>query len=578
MYIAEIKLKNNLSISMEPGSVLVLVGPNNSGKSFFLNSIRAQVYGRRVSNAVPNGGLITEIEFEFDGGIEPDEAYVADFFTHRFDTNSHKLLMLPNAQIEDFESYPTLAIASIGGAIREFGAKALLAPFIMQFDEPLGRIHETDLKNYTYDLLHGEDSLVVKLLEPTSNKIETADKSVFSFFQEVFAEPLSFYERHGQVGLIISSVFEKASRAGEARSSETTTHMEKAPKLWEQGLGMRSVGGLLLRVFADDKPILLIDEPEAFLHPPQATALGGILARLAKESRKQVIVATHDRNVLSGISREIGDSVQILRLNREPTGDYSATVVDKDALSTVRKESLIRYTPIFDSLFSQVTVLVENELDAFFYSEALSHWLGENLNEGLNIKLEEVLFISTSGKGALAKTAQIINGLNSNVLIAADLDNLAEPTAFCRLVRSVGRRDVDEALKRYENLHAELLTLVSESVSDSDSQGSLFSCALGCGKPARMTDSRLKKIFKQRNVSHSIPDHLNEKIDQLLEELDRVGICLLSVGELEDFDRTLGRKDVWMENARNAQLHKDPLVQAYISRLVGAMQVISTNN
>jgi len=46
------------------------------------------------------------------------------------------------------------------------------------------------------------------------------------------------------------------------------------PELADQGDGMRSLIGLLLPLIAASPPLALVDEPEAFLHPPQAAQLG----------------------------------------------------------------------------------------------------------------------------------------------------------------------------------------------------------------------------------------------------------------------------------------------------------------
>jgi len=45
------------------------------------------------------------------------------------------------------------------------------------------------------------------------------------------------------------------------------------PQVQEQGDDVKSFVGMLLAITATEYPLLLIDEPETFLHPPQAYLL-----------------------------------------------------------------------------------------------------------------------------------------------------------------------------------------------------------------------------------------------------------------------------------------------------------------
>ncbi len=48
----------------------------------------------------------------------------------------------------------------------------------------------------------------------------------------------------------------------------------------DQGDGVKSFIGILISVMAAPFFFLLIDEPDAFLHPPQALLMGAMLAEL----------------------------------------------------------------------------------------------------------------------------------------------------------------------------------------------------------------------------------------------------------------------------------------------------------
>jgi predicted ATPase len=91
--------------------------------------------------------------------------------------------------------------------------------------------------------------------------------------------------------------------------------LSEAAKLDEQGDGIRSFVGMVVAVLAVKRDVILIDEPEAFLHPPQAFRIGEFLSEQANQSR-QFIVATHSADVLRGILAQRHSAVSIIRLDR----------------------------------------------------------------------------------------------------------------------------------------------------------------------------------------------------------------------------------------------------------------------
>lgn len=143
----------------------------------------------------------------------------------------------------------------------------------------------------------------------------------------------------------------------DAITREYRDALSKVPALHDQGDGMRSMMGLLLAVASSKYPVVLIDEPEAFLHPPQARILGVELARLAERNGIQIIVATHDRNLVTGIlDANEGPSssqvdVSVVRLARK---GKVATVfqVPADDLRTIWADPVLKHSNLLDGLFS----------------------------------------------------------------------------------------------------------------------------------------------------------------------------------------------------------------------------------
>jgi putative ATP-dependent endonuclease of OLD family len=66
--------------------------------------------------------------------------------------------------------------------------------------------------------------------------------------------------------------------------------------------------------FSPDLELLLFEEPEAFLHPPQQDVLDTSLRQLAAQTGRQVIAATHSSQFVSYNADDIADLIRICRI------------------------------------------------------------------------------------------------------------------------------------------------------------------------------------------------------------------------------------------------------------------------
>ena len=97
---------------------------------------------------------------------------------------------------------------------------------------------------------------------------------------------------------------------------------------------MRSFASVVLHVLAPISPsVLLLDEPEAFLHPPQARLLGEMIA-LERSSRAQLFLATHSPDVLHGLISVAPENLRVLRIQRDGTVNRIKEL-DKDLVKKI---------------------------------------------------------------------------------------------------------------------------------------------------------------------------------------------------------------------------------------------------
>jgi hypothetical protein len=355
---------------------------------------------------------------------------------------------------------------------------------------------------------------------------------------------------------------------------EYHTELASLPTLESQGDGMVFMLGALIPVVADAFPVILIDEPEAFLHPPQAHLMGQALARLSGERNAQVIVATHDRNFLRGLLSEDDAQVAILRLSR--AGDRTEPrTLSVAGVRKISNDRILKHTNILEGLFHRLVVLAENERDCQFYQAALDEL---DSSETLSLRSHDVMFLATNGKGNMAHIAEILKGTGVRVVATPDLDLLNDQAIVKKLVQAVGGGWDEKFAKLWRQatgqfqttprgqLNKDVLSAITSILSES---------------PESVLDRKRRERVRQAMRAENPWKELKEKgvhamtsdkgaRDELLDNLDGVGIVLVRVGELENFDRDASRadKDAWLRDALEREAHKGTDAVEHLRRII----------
>ena len=130
---------------------------------------------------------------------------------------------------------------------------------------------------------------------------------------------------------------------------------------------MRSFASVILRLLAPTTPsVLLLDEPEAFLHPPQAKLLGEIIAQ-NKPTEAQLFVATHSPDVLHGLITIAPENLHVLRMQRD--GNVNRVLeLDKELVKEVSRDPLMMQSSVMSGGFHERVIICESYADCMFYS------------------------------------------------------------------------------------------------------------------------------------------------------------------------------------------------------------------
>lgn len=517
-----ITFSDGTTLTLNEDDIVVFVGPNNAGKSAALRELDAWI-ARSMSGLVVKNATITKKGTEEDlrkyleakaqktgdrvnlqyGGIgynihhshlnyfdnETDRHPVAPFFAKQLTTES---------RITDSNAAPGIALFQ---------------------DPPTHPIH----------LLLMDEALT---------------KDISDKFKHAFGKDLTPFRAGGsRFPLYVGD--KPAIPAGKDELSKEFIDALLASnvKLDTQGDGMRSFAAVMLHVLAArTHSVQFLDEPEAFLHPPQSRLIGRYIAK-SRTGASQLFIATHSTDVLEGLIEGGSDNVRIVRIRREGNVNYIKELSKEKTLS-VTMDTLARFSRVFDGVFFEHVVICEADADCMFYQSFLS------LPSISGDRRPDVLFVHAAGKHRMAKLVDTLRSLDVPVSVIADIDILSDEDTFRNLFEKLGGKwgDVqthwkavsDQVVNKRPPLNAEqVATRIAKELSGVSGKADF----------PKESERAIKRIFKDASpwgamksggrsaLSHGEPI---KQFDRLCRKCSDHRLWVVPVGELEGFCRSVG--------------------------------------
>ncbi len=508
------------------GSVTVVVGANNVGKSQLLEQVRQLLYVGKLtrSSEGPHGPrIVTEISQPWSGSVADLEAWIRTTSVvseARGIETAYRPHINPTQmnQLREVRRHPTPR-----GATDWFVGHQTPTSFPGGV-QPTARADSTGQP----------PSSPLQQLHVDRGKLALLKRAAARLFGlELFLDVVS-----NQLTLRIGTPAVEPYLVDDY-NPEYDKAVAALPEVRSQGDGICSAIGLLVPLIANLRPLVLLDEPETFLHPPQAQTIGREIGRAAKVERAQVIVATHDKNVLQGLI-ESNATVTILHLTRE--GDSAhAQVLKPEDVSELWADPILRYTNALDGLFHSAVIITEGERDAHFYNAAIDYVLGVGNDD---VPAHNIMFVGVSGKTNIARIAGRLQKLGVRAVSCPDLDVLNDEHVLSTLVEAHGgtwgaiSKDYHSATNQFKDApSAPAIDAIKQRVDEilaSDPQNQVLTKRLASElreavKLPSGTWSQLKAFgfsaFKQDKAAAG----------RLFEHLESLGIVPVKVGELENF-------------------------------------------
>ena len=278
------------------------------------------------------------------------------------------------------------------------------------------------------------------------------------------------------------------------------------PTLEAQGDGIRSFLGLALAVVAGFTQMLLVDEPEAFLHPSQARAIGRWLGEEAVKRDIQVILATHDRDLLLGLLDGAANAtINIVRITRVDDTNRLHQL-PPDQVADVWADPVLRYSNVLQGLFHAVAVICEADADCRFYGAVVDQIA---VDTDRRARADNILMVPSGGKARIAAMAKSLARLGVDARAIVDFEVLRKRDDVINIVQAVGGTWTEQMQTNYV-----ALTRVANEKS-------------------------LWDQLKHQGIA-GLPGGSSYVVcKQLLGDLCSLGMYIVPVGEMEDFDKSI---------------------------------------
>lgn len=533
--LTQIILNNGQEI--QPGNLTVIIGPNNAGKSRALKDIAEKTTKRQ---SLP-GVVVNDVEWTTPPNLqELVEAYKLERYQDRYSNWMFRALA-PDLSTEYqvnasfwFEEVSASQYLSNKVSFAEYFGAAMIA--FITTDYRLQLVKEAPSAEHERQ----EGNLLQALYNAGSNLEADIQKWVMRAFGKAIKLDFTVPQR---LLLRVGDDFSEIP----ADPRDARQPMQRYGKLDDQGDGIRSFVGITTALLATKRNVLLIDEPEAFLHPPQAFRIGEFIAEQAN-SQRQIVLATHSADLLRGLLSKTTD-VTILRIDRRDQTNYFNSL-DPTRLQELVNDPLLSSARVLDGLFYSGAVVVEADSDGRFYQTA-SNKRRNNI---------DLYFVNADNKQTVPRITTLYREMGVQCVGIVDFDVLNNSAEFKQQLEALeldeetitsllATRDEiakvakelppDDRLEKVREGMAMLLNSLDElrgTDFDSDSEAKTEK-----EKFLRQVDGRAREIAAStKNWSElkekgraALPKELQSSFDDLWRSCSQKGLFINPCGELE---------------------------------------------
>lgn len=510
--IKSILFSGGQTVTFNKNDKVIIVGPNNSGKSQTLREIIELV----SVDAINSGDVIKELKITKNGDFESFISFLND-----------------NAKIDKDSYYSLGKMKAHQSWLRSWNDQQKLSKIHMLF---LNNITANDRLNICNQVEHVSSETDPK--KPQHVLYDNPDllAKISSIFRKAFGKDLILNYRGGR--FIPIHVGEKPNFDGfvDSISKEYVDKVLENPLLEQQGDGVKSYAGILFESIVQEFDVTLIDEPEAFLHPPQMKLLG---ETLSSEVQGQLFAATHSSDILRGFLEGTKGNIRILRIQREGNVNIIHEA-ESDAVKELWNKPVLRFSNALDGIFHEQVIICEDDSDCRLYNYA-AEWIKNNKNE----KWLDTSYIPSGGKASIHGIASVLRKIGVPTKAVFDIDFLSDRKLIEDTVNAFGGNSndilkswsiVDSFVRKgikpntNEQIKEKIIEIIKESEKEKLKKSDIQDA---------MKTGQSWAILKQTGIAGLPSGDASEEFDKLIDMLEAIGIYIVPVGEIERFNRKI---------------------------------------
>jgi predicted ATPase/antitoxin component of RelBE/YafQ-DinJ toxin-antitoxin module len=522
--------------TIKPENLTILIGPNNVGKSRILKEIAAHT----ASATTPRKVMVASVKVELPRSLdELRQSYDVERYQNKEGSWEYHGLSV------ELDSW----VSSSGGDWPTSYGFRLLA-----HDSESERSFASDFGNCLVAHLTTESRLLIARegdsmadVHETASLLQALYRAGTAASREVSKHVRAAFGQEVELDFTVPRVLclRVSDDFSEVPSDprDALPFMRACEKLDDQGDGFRSFVGISIAMLILRRALFLIDEPEAFLHPPQAFRMGAFIAERAADAR-QVMIATHSADILRGILSRTQD-VKIIRIDRNGNSSCFKELA-ASRLQMIINDPLLTSARVLDGLFYSAAVVTEADSDSRFYHSA-------------SVKRDpdlDVHFVNADNKQTVPRILCLYREMGVRSAGIVDFDFLNDQTEFQAALRNLGMDDseidtlllkrtiianaanaipTDQRLREARAILAEEIGRIDELMGTPQSNESTKAAGL------RKIENRLRglleasKVWKdlKRRGRVALPSEAAEAFDFISERCSRRGLFINPSGELE---------------------------------------------
>lgn len=527
--LANITLKfseGDVSVTLPAEGITIFVGPNNSGKSLVLREIEAAITSGAIQNLklLQNFDIVWPTEAEINAeisalqknrpiGLADDHLYFGRF--------------QPGGGLDATPVHKE----SLFNIARERQNKSWFAQHYLRFRliRLDGRTRFTLTDNRpTGDLIGPPQNALAHLFSDDERRLKIRELIYDAFNRYFVIDPLE----GGSLRIRLSDMrpgSDEQSLGREARAFHSA-----ATYIKDGSDGVQAYVGIVTAVLSGEFKTILLDEPEAFLHPPLARKLGKQLAAIAVERKGTLFAATHSADFLIGCIQS-STAVRVVRLEYL-SGKSKGKVVDANLLDQIFKNPLLRSANVISALFHDGVVVTESDNDRAFYAEIYYRLAEENPN------YPSLLFVNAQNKQTAKNIVDPLRKFGIPAAAIVDIDVIKDGgSVWTDWQQSI---QIPNALHSGFSAQRDAIKKCFDSIDKDMKRDGGVECLSGSDRPAA---------------------------DQLFDVVQQYGLFVVRKGELESWLPNLeavGKKTDWTISVLE-KLGSDPKFPSYVKPSTG---------